>query len=231
MIYLGDFAEDSTVYIPFNTFSSDDPSASVTITNLADADIKVHKDGSTTEIVTDGATVAIDFDSITGNHLITVDTSADAAYSTGSDYLVRVEGTTVDGATVNAWVGCFSIENRFDEVDVTKWLGTAAATPTTAGVPEVDVTYLDGVAGNVDKLVASTDGIILGTCEGTPTTTNIPSDLTEVTVDHYKDRTIVFRDGNAAGEAKLITGYSAAGAITCETLTTAPAATDTFIIV
>ena len=39
MNYLGDFAEDSTVYIPFNTFSSDDPAASVTITNLADADI------------------------------------------------------------------------------------------------------------------------------------------------------------------------------------------------
>ena len=111
--YYGDFAEDETVYIPFNTFSSDDPSASVTITNLVDADIKVHKDGSVTQIVTDGATIAIDFDSITGNHLITVDTSAHADYATGSDYLVRIEGTTVDGATINAWVGSFSIENRY----------------------------------------------------------------------------------------------------------------------
>lgn len=108
--YAGDFAEDATVYIPFNTFDSNDPSASVTITNLADADIKVHKDGSATEIVTDGATVAIDFDSITGNHLITIDTSVDAAYTTGSEYQVRIEGTTVDGATINAWVGSFSIE-------------------------------------------------------------------------------------------------------------------------
>ena len=113
MMYLGDFAEDETVYIPFNTFDSNDPSASVTITNLADADIMVHKDGSATQIVTDGATVAIDFDSITGNHLITVDTSASADYSTGSDYVVRIEGTTVDGATINAWVGIFSIENRY----------------------------------------------------------------------------------------------------------------------
>src|SRR6056300_665173 len=108
--YYGDFAEDDTVLIPFNTFDSNDPSASVTITNLADADIKVHKDGSATEIVTDGASVSIDFDSITGNHLITIDTSVDAAYSTGSEYAVRIEGTTVDGATINAWVGCFSIE-------------------------------------------------------------------------------------------------------------------------
>lgn len=110
--YLGDFSEDETVYMPFNTFDSNDPSASVTITNLADADIKVHKDGNTSEIVTDGATVAIDFDGITGNHLFTIDTSVHADYATGSDYLVRMEGTTVDGATVNAWVGHFSIENR-----------------------------------------------------------------------------------------------------------------------
>ena len=67
--YLGDFAEDATVYMPFNTFTSDDPSASSTITNLADGDIKVHKDGSTTQITTDGATVAINFDSITGTTL------------------------------------------------------------------------------------------------------------------------------------------------------------------
>lgn len=115
MQYLGDFAEDATIFIPFNTFSSDDPQASVTITNLADADIKVHKDGSTTEITTDGATIAINFDGITGNHLITIDSSVDAAYSTGSDYLVRIEGTTVDGGTINAFIGSFSIENRFQQ--------------------------------------------------------------------------------------------------------------------
>lgn len=108
--YYGDFAEDDTVLIPFNTFSSDDPSASVTITDLADADIKVHKDGGTTEIATDGASVAIDFDSRTGAHLITIDTSAHSDYATGSEYAVLIEGTTVDGATITAWVGAFSIE-------------------------------------------------------------------------------------------------------------------------
>ncbi len=108
--YFGDFAEDDTVLIPFNTFSSDDPAASVTITNLADGDLKVHKDGSVTQIVTDGATIAIDFDGITGNHLATIDTSAHADYATGSEYAVRMEGTTVDGATINAWIGAFSIE-------------------------------------------------------------------------------------------------------------------------
>ena len=125
--YYGDFAEDDTVLIPFNTFSSDDPSASVTITDLVDADLKVHKDGAVAQIVTDGATIAIDFDGITGNHLVTIDTSVDAAYSTGSEYAVRMEGTTIDGATINAWIGAFSIERAGGALALAKALTTELA--------------------------------------------------------------------------------------------------------
>ncbi len=117
--YFGDIKEDATIYLPFNTFDSNDPAGSVTITNLADADIKVHKDGNATPIVTDGATIAIDYAGITGNHLITIDTSADAAYSAGSEYAVRIEGTTVDAGTINAWVAQFSIENRVGHINET----------------------------------------------------------------------------------------------------------------
>ena len=148
--YFGDFSEDETLYIPFNTFDSNDPSASVTITNLADADIKVHKDGSVTDLVTDGATVVINFDGITGNHLITIDTSAHADYSTGSDYMVRIEGTTVDAATINAWAGSFSIVNRHS---------AGALRPTTAG-RTLDVTAT-GAAGidwaNVENASTAVD--------------------------------------------------------------------------
>jgi hypothetical protein len=148
--YYGDFSEDETVYIPFNTFSSDDPSASVTITDLADADVKVHKDGGTTAIATDGATVAINFPSagVAGNHLITIDTSVHADYATGSDYLVRIEGTTVDGATINAWVGSFSIENRFMR-------GTDSAATATA---------LTTAQNDLDTLTGS-DGVTLATSQ------------------------------------------------------------------
>lgn len=109
--YYGDYPEDhAEIRIPFNTFDSNDPSASVTITNLADADIMVHADGSLTQIVTDGASVIINFDGITGNHMILIDSSVDAAYTTATEYAVRIEGTTVDAATINAWIGTFSIE-------------------------------------------------------------------------------------------------------------------------
>ena len=111
--YLGDFSEDQAVYIPFNTFTSDDPSESCTITNLVDTDVHIHKDGHVDQHSADAASdVSINFDGITGNHLCKINTDSNVFFATGSDYMVRIEGTTVDGATINAWIGSFSIENR-----------------------------------------------------------------------------------------------------------------------
>ena len=111
--WLGDYNTTETVHIPFNTFSSNDPSASVTVTDLAAGDIEIHKDGSTTQRASDaGVTVSIDFDGITGNHMVHIDLSdnTDAGfYAAGSRYAVRLEGITVDGATLNVWIGTFSI--------------------------------------------------------------------------------------------------------------------------
>lgn len=117
MNYIGDFTEDDTIYTMFNTFSSDDPSASCTITNLLNTDVHIHKDDGTTQRNNAaGITVSIDFDGITGSHLLKIDSSDDTVagfWVAGHDYFVRVEGTTVDGATINAMVCHFSIENRF----------------------------------------------------------------------------------------------------------------------
>lgn len=122
--YYGDFKEDATVYIVFNTFTSDDPSTSCTITNFINTDVHIHKDdGLTQRNNAAGITVSVDFDGITGSHMIKIDTNDNTVagfWVTGSDYFVRIEGTTVDAATINAFVGHFSIENRFAEVDVTK---------------------------------------------------------------------------------------------------------------
>ena len=42
------FLGTETVVIPFNAFTSDDPSASATVTNLANTDVVIYKDGSFT---------------------------------------------------------------------------------------------------------------------------------------------------------------------------------------
>ena len=43
----------ATIYVPFHTFDSNDPSASVTLTGLAVTDIEIYKDGSTTQRASD----------------------------------------------------------------------------------------------------------------------------------------------------------------------------------
>lgn len=115
--YLGDFVEDDVVYLMFNTFSSDDPSASVTITNFINTDVHIHKDDSVDQRNNAaGITVSVNFDGITGSHMIKIDTNDDTVggfWVTGHDYFVRIEGTTIDGATINAVVGHFSIQNRY----------------------------------------------------------------------------------------------------------------------
>jgi hypothetical protein len=144
--YYGDFAEDDTVNIPFNTFDSNDPQNSVTATDLIASDIYVHKDGSATPITTDGATIDIDINAIAGSHMITIDTSVDAAYTTGSEYSVRVEGVTVDAGTVNAWVGSFSIERAG---------GALALLKGATGLAAID-TVVDGIQTDLDN---GTDGL------------------------------------------------------------------------
>lgn len=74
------------------------------------------------------------------------------------------------------------------DVSVTQWLGSAAATPTTAGVPEVDVTHW------------------LGAAAATPTNAGVP----EVDVTHA--------GGTAWGSGAITSGAFAAGAITASAI-------------
>lgn len=154
--YLGDFTEDDTVIIVFNTFTSDDPSASCTITDFANTDVHIHKEDDLTQRNNAaGITVSTNFDGITGSHMIKIDTSDNTVagfWVTGKDYFVRIEGTTVDGATINAFVGHFSIENRFNEVDVVKWLGQACHAVSENGVPKVDLDQIGGVVQSATDL-------------------------------------------------------------------------------
>jgi hypothetical protein len=113
--FFGDYDTTETVVIPFNSFTSDDPSASVTMTNLIATDVEIYKDGSLTQrnsATHSGIVVDIDVDAVAGAHWITIDLSDndDAGfYANGSRYQVMIVGTTIDGGTVNAWIGAFSI--------------------------------------------------------------------------------------------------------------------------
>jgi hypothetical protein len=114
---LGIVQPGSTLYIPFHTFDSNDPSASVTLTGLATTDIEIYKDGSVTQRASDAGyalldTDGIDFDTTTGIHGISVDLADNTTagfYAAGSQYWVVIASVTVDAATVNFVLCTFRI--------------------------------------------------------------------------------------------------------------------------
>jgi len=163
MMYLGDFLEDSTLHFIWST--NDGNGAS--ITRSGDGTIHVYKDNAAGTEVTTGITNVEDFDSLTGIHSCTIDLSSAAFYAIGANYTVILKAATIDGQTVNAVLAHFSIENRFTEVDVTKWNGTAVATPDTAGHPKV--TIKDGTGTGE---IALTSGAIDNVTLVATTTTN-----------------------------------------------------------
>lgn len=81
----------------------------------------------------------------------------DLAYPTTSGRSIDVAATgevgvdlgNVTGVLGNANVGWVDANDR---IDVGSWLGTAVATPTVAGVPEVDVTHMEGGTQTVTDL-------------------------------------------------------------------------------
>ena len=74
--------------------------------------------------------------------------------------------------------------------NVTTWLGTAAATPTVAGVPEVDLTHVAGSTTNVSTLATDVQAIITDTADmqpklGTPAGASISADI--LVIDNFVD--------------------------------------------
>lgn len=114
---LGIVEPGTTLYIPFHTFDSNDPSASVTLTGLATTDIEIYKDGNTTQRASDSGyalldTDGIDFDGITGIHGISInlaDNTTANFYAAGSQYWVVISSVTVDAATINFVLATFRI--------------------------------------------------------------------------------------------------------------------------
>lgn len=108
MTYLGDFRTGKTVRFAWNSNAV----AGESITRATNGTVSVYKDGGTTQSTT-GVSDTEDFDSLTGVHLVAIDTSSDGTfYSAGSDFLVVLSAATIDGKTINAVLFGFSLENR-----------------------------------------------------------------------------------------------------------------------
>lgn len=91
------------------------------------------------------------------------------------------------------------------EVDLTHWLGTAAATPTVAGVPEVDITHALGVAWVTPWVIRS------GTTQsGGSLTTAILDSGASSTDEAYRDCLFLITTGANAGKTRQALSYTGA---------------------
>lgn len=110
--YIGDFILGQTLHIPHNTFAA----AGESITRATNGSIKIFKGSSITQRTSSAGVIDTeDHDGDTGTHLVSIDTSDNTDsgfYAPGNDYYIKVAGETIDGKSINRWVGHFSIENR-----------------------------------------------------------------------------------------------------------------------
>jgi len=247
MYNAGDFQGTETVVIPFNAFSSDDPSTSVTVTNLANTDVVIYKDGSITQRSSaSGVAVVIDVDSVTGRHWITIDLSdnTDAGfYSAGSTYLVGADGITVDSATLNPFFGGFSIGKM--QIAANAALVALALDHLIAVADDDDVAN-DSVIGKL----ASTDGDWSNFVDTTDSLQSLRDHQTEILTDtallstritlsgtanagdstvqitltggvatdgYYNGQIVAITGGTGAGQSRTILNYLAAGTVATPT--------------
>ena len=110
MLNLGKFDLGDLIYVPWTTYSSNGASADPT----AYGSIRIYENSSTTELTTSGVVTNYhDFDGITGNHLIAINTGADEVFFVnGNEYSVCLVGATIDSQVVNAVLATFSLSGE-----------------------------------------------------------------------------------------------------------------------
>ena len=152
---LDTYPASSTIYCLFDTFAGS-TGAPITMSGFATGDLKIYKNGSTTERASTSGfalldTDGIDFDSITGIHGFSVDLSDNTTagfYAAGSTYTIVISTITVDSQTMSFVVGTFRI----------------VAAESTSGTPVVDVGRFGNTAVTGRDIGAS---VLLSTGTGT----------------------------------------------------------------
>lgn len=157
---------DVTTYFKLRLAADGTAATGLTITEL---DLQYVRSGATPVAKVDATALGAANSSHGDNQAIEVDATdqpglyrvdwPDAAFASGvREVILTVKHTTI-----------FTEELRVNltpvPVDVRQWLGTAPATPTVAGVPEVDLTHVAGSTTNVSTIPASIAAIEADTNE------------------------------------------------------------------
>src|SRR3990172_8533252 len=179
-MYIGEYRIDDYVTLIATThrFSSGAAYAPTSIT------YRVYEDATDVEIVAD--TTMTNFDTQTGFYLNRIQCTAALGYEAGKTYTALIKATVDSVAAITA----YTWRILTPPVNVTQWLGTACATPTVNGVPEVDLTHVAGATNNVSAFATNVDAIITDTADmqpklGTPAGASISADI--LVIDNFVD--------------------------------------------
>lgn len=214
------YTEDyTTVTVPFTTHASDGSPVAPS-SGFEAADVRIYKNGGATQkTTTNGVTMDSPFDSITGCHMVTIDTSNDTGdsgfWTAGSIYDVYLNpDETVDGVAVGKWIGKF-------------YLGALPA----------DVIRINSLSGGVARFERALRAITTGTVGSASTVTSVVTsslDPSATITDQFKGLILAFdKDTTTAalrGQKTDITASSTGGVLTVTSLTTAPVSGDLFTI-
>lgn len=136
------------------------------------------------------------------------------------------------GASVSADIAAVKAQTGEIETD-TGNIQSRLPGALSSGNMKADVVALSGSTDAADQLERSAKTIVDGLAEaGTLSTTQMSTDLTEATDDHFNGRIIIWTSGALTHQASDITDYVGVnGVLTFTAVTEAPSATDSFIIV
>jgi hypothetical protein len=126
MIPFGKVHPGSTLYVPFASFAAG-TGANAVVSNFVVGDIKIYKNGGTTERAsTTGFTLldtdGIDFDGLVGANGFSIDLSSNATadfFTAGASYFVFVSTVTIDSQTITFLAATFSIGYEGALIDTT----------------------------------------------------------------------------------------------------------------
>lgn len=201
------------------------------VTGAAGLDSEISKDGGTfadctneaTEIATSSGMYYLDLTSTEmGADTVAIIVKTSTAGAKTTPMVIYPEEAGDFRADVTHWLGTAAATPTVagvPEVDVTHWIGTAAAAPTVAGVPKVDISNWNGVA--ITSALARFDAALtIGTSDSGTTTTMVDAALTSAVTNFYAGMEIWFCSGTLDGWGGKITAFDPA----TDTITFTPAA-------
>jgi hypothetical protein len=184
MAIAGYLKQSTSVTIKVGPFvDSTDGNTDETALTISQADVRLAKNGGDLAQKNDAASLTHDEIGIYDCALNTTDTNTLGILSLfvheSGALPVRMDFMVLAANIYDSLIGGGDLL----QIDLAQWLGTAAATPTVAGVPEVDLTHWIGVAAATPTVAGVPEVDVthwIGVAAATPTVAGVP----EVDVTH-----------------------------------------------